>query len=174
MRLALCRAYRGVQSAGDRAGDDADVVSRAQHRRHRDQAHEGDDRAHDAGGRCEDRAGRERRDGQGAGQARQRQVQAVEQALDEVRALHHVAHEHEQRDGDQHVVGHHRVGALDHQVERLLPGDTGVDAGIGDEGEEDTHAHQGEGGREAQHDRDDDRREHQQADVAVAQVVPGR
>src|SRR5712664_3363008 len=37
-------------------------------------------------------------------------------------ALHHVAHQHEQRDGDQDVVGHGAVGALNHQIEHAVVG----------------------------------------------------
>ena len=59
-----------------------------------------------------------RRHRERARDARQREVQALEQLLDQVRALDQVAHEHEQRDRDQHVVRHHRVGALHHEVER--------------------------------------------------------
>ena len=74
----------------------------------------------DARGGGEHGAGDERGHRERAGDAREREVQALEQLLDQVRALDQIAHEDEERDRDQHVVGHHRVGALHHEVERLL------------------------------------------------------
>jgi hypothetical protein len=109
-------------------------------------------------------------------------MQAPEEAIDELRALDQIAHEHEQRHRDQHVVRHHPVGALHHQVEHLLDREVRVDAPVGDPGEEHAHAHQGERGRKAQHDRHHDHRQHDQAEralVGAAQVPvdearPGR
>ena len=98
-------------------------------------------------------------------------MQAPEQLLDQVRALDQIAHEHEQRDRDQHVVRHHRVRALHEEVEHLLrPRGRGFDAAIGEPGEDHAHAHQRERRGEAEHDRDDDQREHQQAEVAVGHL----
>ncbi len=89
-------------------------------------------------------------------------MQRLEQLVDQVGALDQVAHEHEQRDADQHVVAHHLEGRLHHQVERLA--DVAV---VGDPGEDDPHAHQREGGGEAQHDRHHHQRQHQQAQMAA-------
>ncbi len=106
-------------AGGDGAGRDAHVVAAAQHLRQRQQAHQRDHRADDAGGSGEHRAGEQRGHGQRAGHARHRQVQALEQLLDQVGALDQVAHEDEQRDRDEHVVAHHLEGRLHHQRQRL-------------------------------------------------------
>ncbi len=133
----------------DDARRDLDVVAGAQHRRHGEQAHQRHHGADDAGGGREHRAGDERRHRERRRDARERQVQALEQLLDQVRALDQVAHEHEQRDRDQHVVRHHRVRALHHEVERLLHRQCRALAAVGEPREDHAHAHQRERRRES-------------------------
>jgi len=65
-------------------------------------------------------------------------MQALEQAIDQGGPLDEVAHEHEQRDRDQHVVRHDREGALHHQVEDLPLRERRVDAAVRKPAEEDT------------------------------------
>src|SRR3972149_6756611 len=98
---------------------------------------------------------------------------ATEQPVDERRALDEITHKQEQRDRDQHVVRHHAVGALHHDIEDLLAGDRRVHAAVGEPAEEHAQAHQRERGRKAEHDRHDDQREHQQAEVGVGDMAPG-
>jgi hypothetical protein len=99
--------------------------------------------------------------------ARKREVQALEELLDQVRALDQIPHEHEQGNGDQDVVRHHRVGALHHQIERLLDRELGIGVCVREPREHHAHAHQRERRGKAEHDRDDDQREHQQSQVTV-------
>src|SRR6185503_11726715 len=106
--------------------------------------------------------------------ARRREVQALEEAVDERRALHEIAHEHEQGHRDQHVVRHDAVGALHHQVEDLVVRERRIGRAIGEPAEEDAQPHQREGGRESEHDGDDDQRQHDEAEVAVRKVGPRR
>ncbi|MNT54849.1 hypothetical protein D3C72_1920390 [compost metagenome] len=58
-------------------------------------------------------------------------MQAAEELLDQVGAFDQVAHEDEQRDRDQHVIGHDGIGPLHHQVQRLLHRDLGIGVAIG-------------------------------------------
>ena len=55
-----------------------------------------------------------------AGHAAERELDAVEHPVDQRRPLHDVAHEDEQRDRQEGVVGHHAVRPLHHQVEDLV------------------------------------------------------
>ena len=54
-------------------------------------------------------------------------------------ADHHI-HEQEQRNRDQHIVGHHAERPLDEQIEDLAIRGRGVDASIGEPREENPHA----------------------------------
>ena len=100
-------------------------------------------------------------------------MQALEQLFNQVGAFDQIAHEHEERNRDQHVIRHHREGALHHQIECLLHGQIGVATSVGNPGEEHAHPHQGEGGGEAQHDGHHNEGQHQQAQVAVGHVRGG-
>ena len=104
----------------DHAGSELHVIARAQHRVERDDAHQHHDRAHEAAGNAPERAYDQRGNGQRRGHAPERELDAVEHLVHQRAALHHVAHEHEQRDGDQDVVGHRAVSALDHQIEDAI------------------------------------------------------
>ena len=157
-------------AGGDRAGRHLGVVAGLQHRRKREQPHQRHHRADDAGGGGEDGAGDDGRHRERARDARRREVQALEQPVDQRRPLDEVAHEHEQRDGDQHVVRHHRVGALHHQVEDLPVGDLRVHAVVGEPAEEHAHPHQRERRGKPEHDAHDDQRQHQEAQVAVGHL----
>ncbi|KAG1442591.1 hypothetical protein G6F57_018358 [Rhizopus arrhizus] len=142
------------------------VMAPAPHQRHH--------RADDAGRRGEDRAGGQRGYRQRAGQARQRQVHGTEQLFDQVGPLDQIAHEHEQRDRDQGIVGHRGVRALHHQVQRLPDGTPRVRAlhVVRQEGEQHAHAHQRERRGKPQHDRHHDQRQHQEADVPRGELAP--
>src|SRR5207237_4708591 len=105
--------------------------------------------------------------------ARGGEVQAAEQLVDQLRALDQVSHEEEKRNGDQHVVRHHAVGALHEKVEHLPVGERRIHAAVGEPGEEHAHAHEGEGSGEAHHDPHHDQRQHHQAEVPVGEVSPG-
>jgi hypothetical protein len=77
-----------------------------------------------------------------------RQVQALEQLLDQVGAFDQVAHEDEQRDRDEHVVAHHLEGATAPSASSVfdVPGTVFL---VGDPGEDHAHAHQRERRRES-------------------------
>ena len=86
-----------------------------QHRRKGEQAHQRHHRTDDAGGGGKKRAGRKRGDGQRTRQSARRKLDGAEQPVEDIGALDDIAHEDEQRHGDQDIVGHHRPGALDQQ-----------------------------------------------------------
>jgi len=96
-------------------------------------------------------------------------VQALKQLLDQVGAFDQVAHEHEQRDRDEHVVAHHLEGRLHHQRQRL-----GGVLLVGQPGEDHAHAHQRERRGEAQHDGHHHQRQHHQPEVAVGDFRRGQ
>ena len=87
------------------------------------------------------------------------ELQRAEQPVEDVGALDDVAHEHEQRDRDQHVVRHHRIGALDEQVEDQVA--------HREVAEEHAERHQRERDREPEHDEDDEQGEHQHAEFGI-------
>ena len=160
-----------VPPARDHAGGELDVVAGPQHRVERDDAHQHDHGADQTAGDAPERADDQRRDRERGRHAAERELDRIEHLVDQRAALHHVAHQHEQRDGDQDVVGHRAVGALDHQIEdAVVPP---VLAGIveRDEAEKHPEAHQREGRREAHHDHDHDEHEHQQPERGVAHVL---
>ncbi len=159
---------------GDRPGRHRNVVARLQHGRQREQAHQRHHRADDAGGRREHRAGDDGGHGQRARHIGHGEMQALEQPVDQRGALDQVTHEHEQRHGDQHVVRHHAIGALHHEIEDLLHRQIGVDAAIRQPGEEHAHAHEREGRGKPEHDGHHDQGQHDQPEVAVGDVAPGR
>jgi hypothetical protein len=94
--------------------------------------------------------------------AHKAQMQRLEELFDQVRAFDQVAHEHKQRDRDEHIVAHHLVGRLHHQRERFS-----AITLVGDPREQHAHAHEGEGGGKAEHDRDHHQGEHHEPQVAV-------
>jgi hypothetical protein len=156
---------------GDRARGELHVVAGVQHRPHRDDAHQHDDGADDARGDAPERAHEQGRDGQRGGHAPERELDAVEHAVDERGPLHDVAHEDEQRDRQQGVVRHHAVGPLHDQVEDPVVVPVGAGHPEGDVAEDHPEPHQGEGGREAHHDRHHDEAEHRQAERGIAHGV---
>ena len=79
----------------DHAGGELHVVTGAQHRRECQQSHQRDDGADDAGRGREHRAGEQRRHRERAGHVLHRELQRIEQPVENVRALDHVAHEEE-------------------------------------------------------------------------------
>jgi hypothetical protein len=148
-------------ACSDDAGRELHVVAGSQHGIERDHAHQHDHGADQAAGNAPEGADEERRDRQRRRHAPERKLDAVEHLVDQRAALHDVAHEHEQRDADQDIVGHRAVGAVDHQVE-----DAVVEPALGRivervEAEEHAEAHQREGRREAHDDDHHDEREHQ-------------
>jgi hypothetical protein len=166
---------RGNQDAeaaarGNRTRRDLRVIARFEHRGKREQSHQRDHGADYAGRRGENCARDDGRHCKRARHPRSREMQALEQAVDQRGALDQVTHEHEQRDRDQHVVRHDRIRALHHEVEDLPVGERGIDAAISEPAEEHAHAHQRERGREAQHDADHDQREHQEAQMAIGHL----
>ena len=144
------------------AGRDLHVVARAQHRGKRQQAHQ----RHARRRRCRSRSRRSRR--WRASRARASpdraggKLQRAEQPVENVGALDDVAHEDEQRDRDQHVVRHHRIGALDEQIEHQIAHRVVA--------EEHAERHQRERDRESEHDEDDEQREHQHAELGIAEA----
>jgi hypothetical protein len=92
----------------------------------------------------------------------------VEHLVHQGPAFHHVPHQHEQRDGQQRVVGHGPEGALHHQVEHLVVPEVHGRVVKRREAEQHAQAHEGEGGGKAHHDHDHDEAEHGQAQCCVA------
>ena len=158
-------------AGGNHAGRELDVVAGAQHRVEGDHTHQHHDRADQAAGDAPERAHDQRCDRERGGHASERELDRIEHLVDQRAALHHVAHQHEQRDRDQHVVGHGAVGALDHQVEHPVVPPSFRRVVESDEAEEDAEPHQREGGCEAHHDHDHDERQHQKPEGGIAHVL---
>ena len=152
----------------DRPRRQPHVVARVQHRPQRDHAHQDHDGADDPRRDAPERAHEQRRHGQRGGHAAERELDAVEHAVDERRPLHHVAHEDEQGDRQERVVGHDPVGPLDHEVEDPVVVPVLGGAQERDEPEEHPEAHERERRREAHHDRDHDEPEHQEPEGGIA------
>ena len=148
-------------AGADHAGSDLDVVARAQHGRKCQQPHQRDAGADNAGRGGKDRAGRERGQRERARHRAGGELQGAEQPVEDVGALDDVAHEDEQRDRDQHVVRHHRVGALDEQIENVVA--------HREVAEEHAERHQRERDRKTEHDEDDEQGEHQNAKFGIPQ-----
>ena len=155
-------------ACGDHAGRKLHVVAGTQHRVERDHAHQHDHGADEARGDAPEGADDQRRDGERGRHAPERELDRIEHLVDQRAALHHVAHQHEQRDGDEHVVGHRAVGAMDHQVEHAVLPPVLRRIEERDVAEEDSEPHQREGRGEAHHDHDHDEHEHQQPEHGFA------
>ena len=157
------RRNQDAQAAagGNGTGRHPDVIAALEHLRQGQQTHQGDDGTHNAGGRGKDRAGKERGHRKRAGHAGQGQMQAPEELVNQVGPLDQIAHEHEQRNGDEHIVAHHLEGRLHHQGQGL-----GGIALVGQPREDHAHAHEGEGRGKTQHDGHHHQRQHHQAQMA--------
>ena len=157
-------------ASGDGTGRELDVVTRFEHGRECQQPHQRHHRTHDAGGRGKNGAGDDGGHCQRTRYPRSRQMQTFEEFLDQVGPLHQVTHEDEQGNRNQHVVGHHRIGALHHQVQRLLHRQRRALTSIGNPGEHHAHPHQGKGGRKAKHDGNHDEGQHQQSQMTIGHL----
>ncbi len=96
----------------DRAGREPLVVAEAQHRRQHDQAHGHRGGADDAFCRSQQHADDRDRDAEAAGQRAEQPAHGLQQLFGNARALEHHAHEDEQRNRQQHIVGHDAEDAL--------------------------------------------------------------
>ena len=162
---------QGPARADDPGGEVLAVVGRG-HGREGEQPHQRHHRAHDAACGGEHRARDESRDRHGAGQVPGRELERIEEAVDDVRALHHVAHEQEERHRHQGVVFHHRVGVLVEQVEDLVvervgDGLDGARLVVGVVAEAHPHGDQRECDREPEQHQDDEHRQHQDCDFGI-------
>ena len=150
------------------AGGEFDIVAGAQHGGECQQPHQRHHRADDAGRGREHRAGRQRRHRKRAGNVLHRELQRMEQAIENVGALDQIAHEQEQRHRHQHVVRRHLERFLHQQRENSIVEELLARRVVGVEAEADAHRDQGEGDREAQHDDEDEQPQHQHADLRVS------
>ena len=123
-------------------------------------AHERDASADNPAGDAKDGADDHGRQRQRPGEWPKQQAIAVEHPVHDPGALHHVPHEHEERDRDQHVVRHDRKGALHQEVE-----DVPLEAG---EAEQDAERHEREGGGEAEENSQHHDAEHDNAENRLA------
>ena len=94
------------------------VVAAPQQGRQREQAERDDGGADDAGGRAHQHADQDDADAHAAAQAAGEMADHVHQVFGELGFLQHHAHEDEQRDGEQRVVGRHAEDARRQQVEQ--------------------------------------------------------
>ena len=155
---------RGRDELGDGAGcgDDAHSVPRRvavlDHRRHRDHAH-GDDGGRDgAGDGAQDGADENHRIGQAPAHRPEQLPIEFEQVLGEATALQNRAHECEERDGEQQVVGDDAEQLVGEIAEKVGPDEPQLDA---DEAEEEAGCRQRECGRKADQHEEDHAAEHQ-------------
>ena len=122
-------------------------------------------RADDAAGGGKHGAGDQGRDRHGPRQITRRHLQRIKQLVDDICPLDHIAHEQEQRDGDQRIVLHHRIGVLVQQIEYVVVEGVGdyLDATrlvIGVVAEADAHGEQREGYRKPQQHHHDEEGQH--------------
>ncbi len=96
-----------------------------------------------------------------------RHLQAIEQPVDDVRALDDIAHEQEQGHRRQHVVGHDRIGLVGKQEEDLVVQELLPRRVIGIESEPEPHRHQRKEDRKAEQDRQDEDAQHEDCDLRV-------
>ncbi len=102
------------------AGCERVVVTRLQHRRQRQQAHESHHRADNAGSSREQGAGDEGRNPHGSGNVLGGDIERCEKPVDDVGPLDDVAHEQKQRHRRQHLVRHHRIGLVNQKVKNAV------------------------------------------------------
>ena len=159
-------------AGANHAGRELGIVAGLQERREGEQAHQGDHGADDADGGGEQGAGRQRRHRHGAGDPARRDIEAVEQPVDDVGPFDDVPHEQEQRHRDQHVAHHHRVGLVHEQVEDVVVQDVGAGAVVGVETEADAHGDQSEGDGEAEQDGEQKHPQHQEGDLGIGHLGP--
>ena len=112
----LAQRARGA----DRAAGDRRVVAAPQQRGQRQQPERDHGGADDAGGGAHQHAHADDAQRHAAAQAAGQVADHVEQVFGQARLLQHHAHEHEQRDRQPLVVGHHAVDARRQQVEQRL------------------------------------------------------
>ncbi len=159
-------------SSTDHARCELLVIVGRRHRRKGQQTHQRHHRADDTGRGREHGTGDQRGDGHRPGQIAGRHLQRMEQPVDDVGALDDIAHEQEQRNGNQRVVLHHRIGVLVQKIENVVVEDVGngLDPAliIGVIAEADPHGEQGKGDREAQQHKEDEHAEHQNGDLWIS------
>ena len=154
------------------AGREVLAIARRDHGREREQSHQRHHRPDDAAGGGEHRTGDESGHGHGAWQVPGRELQRIEEPVDDVRALHHVSHEQEERHRDKGVVLHHRVGVLVEQiedlvVERVCDSLDGTRLIVGVVAEPHSHGDQREGDRKAEQHQHDEQHQHQDRDFGI-------
>ena len=128
------------------------AVASPQHGRQSQHAHERDHSTHDAGGCGKNSTGDDGGNRQRTRYAGGGQVHAFEKLFNQVGALDEVAHEHKQRNRNEHIVGHDRERALHHQIKRLVDRQTWVLTSVSNPREDHAHAHEGERRWKTQHD----------------------
>ena len=94
------------------------MVAAADQGRQRDEAERDDGRADDAGGGPHQHADYDDADAHAAAQAAGQMADDIHQVVGDLGFLQHHAHEDEQRDGNQRVVGRHAIDAGRQQVEQ--------------------------------------------------------
>ena len=154
----------------DDAGGEGRIITGFQHCRKCQQAHQRYDGANDAGCGCEQGARNQCRDCHRARQAARHHLQHSKEPVDQIGAFNDIAHEEEQRDGDENVIGHHGIGLIDKQIE-----DSVVKQArhpfcvvIGVVAEEHRHAHQSEADRKSQKDGEHKQAQHHHGDFGIA------
>ena len=149
------------------AGGELDVVAGAQHGREGQQPHQRHHGADDAGRGREHRAGDQRRHRQRARDVLHRELQRMEQPVEDVGALDHVAHEQKQRHRGQHVARRDLERLLHQQREDAVLEDLLSRRVVGVVAECHAHRHQRERDGKAQHDDEDEQPQHQHADLRI-------
>src|SRR5262245_47236541 len=148
----------------DHAGRVLHVVAVAHHHRQRDETHRDHRRRHRSGDRAEDRPDDDHRVAEASAHRAEQLAEAVEQVLGEAAALEDRAHQREEGDREQSVVGEdaeHALGQRLHQAEVEEPR---VDR---DEAERQAHRGERERHRVADQHEDDQPREHQRGHPVV-------
>ena len=150
----------------DHPGGDAPVIAVAQHDRQRDQAHRDHRCRHHAGGRGQQRAHEDDGIGEAAADRPEHLADGIEQILGHAAAFQDQAHEGEERDRQQRVVRHDAEDALRQCLDQLRTQQTVMD---GDGTKQQAVGGERERDRIADHEQDDQHREHERRDVGDEQ-----
>jgi hypothetical protein len=151
---------------GNDAGCMANVVAIFHHHRQGDEPH-GDDRGRDsAGDGTKNRADEDHGIGETAAQSAEKLAEAFEQILREAAALQNGAHQGEEGNGEQQLIGQNGK-ELEGEIAEEIGGDeTELDA---DEAEEQPHRSQRKGGGIADDHKEDEPRKHEGRHIFASQ-----
>jgi hypothetical protein len=154
---------------GDHAGSELAVVAVAQHHRQRDQAHRNHGSGDHAGGCRQQGADEDHRIGHAAADRPEQLADGVEQVFRHAGAFQDQAHEGEEGNRQQGVVGHDAEDAVRQRLQQFRLQQAQFDA---DQAEEQAVGSQRKCHRKARQQEDDQRAEHDRREVRNEEWLP--